>query len=83
MSIILSWIILAPLFSSILVGFLYLYSITKKPLNKAFFTVPALLSPALSFVMAVGAFIYVARYDVPLTYAPYDWLNVGEYKIVM
>ncbi|WP_333803261.1 NADH-quinone oxidoreductase subunit L [Sulfurospirillum sp.] len=83
MSAILAAIVLAPLLSSVLIGLLYMVSITKMPLSKRWFTIPALLSPLISFILGVSAFLYVAKYDVPLHFQPYLWLGVGEYKIYM
>jgi len=40
MSVILAFIVLAPLLSSVLIGLLYMFSITKKPLRKHWFTIP-------------------------------------------
>ena len=83
MSAILAGIVLAPLLSSVLIGLLYMFSITKIPLHKRWFTLPALLSPLISFILGLGAFLYVATYDVALHFQPYLWLGVGEYKIYM
>lgn len=83
MSVVLAWIVLAPLFSSLLIGLLYMISITKMPLSKVWFTIPALLSPLISFILGVGALIYVGKYDVPLHYQPYLWLGVDGYKVFM
>lgn len=82
-SAILAWIVLAPLLSSVLIGALYLYSITQKKLAQKWFSIPALLSPAISFILGVSAFVHVARYDALLHYQPYLWLSVGEYNIMM
>lgn len=83
MSIILAIIILAPLVSSVLIGFFYLFSITKLRVQRYWFTFFALLSPAVSFFLSLAAWMYVARYDTELIYRPYVWLNVGEYSVVM
>lgn len=83
MSALLAGIVLAPLFSSVLIGFSYLYSITQKPLSKVWFTTPALLAPFISFVLGLICFLEVARGSGVLHYAPYLWLGVGEYKIFM
>jgi len=83
MSVLLPWIVLTPLFSSVLIGLLYLYSITQKRIALKWFTIPALLAPAISFILGVSAFVEVARYDTLLHYQPYLWLSVGEYSIMM
>lgn len=83
MSVILAFIVLAPLLSSVLIGLLYMFSITKKPLRKRWFTIPALFAPFISFVLGLSGFLYVAKYDIPLHFQPYLWLGVGEYKIYM
>ncbi|WP_263832073.1 NADH-quinone oxidoreductase subunit L [Sulfurospirillum oryzae] len=83
MSALLAGIVLSPLLSSVLIGFLYMISITQIPLHKHWFTLPALLSPLMSFIMGVIAFISVATNDAPLHFQPYLWLGVGEYKIYM
>lgn len=83
MSALLAGIVLAPLLSSVLIGLLYMLSITKMPLAKKWFTLPALLAPFLSFVFGVIAFLEVAESGVALHFEPYLWLSVGEYKIYM
>lgn len=42
MSLLLALIVLTPLLSSVLIGLLYLYSITQKRLSNRWFTIPAL-----------------------------------------
>ncbi len=84
MSMILSWIVLAPLVSALIIGLLYMLSITTTMnIKKGWFTFFALLSPFISFVLGVSAFIYVARYGIPLVFEPYVWLNVGGYTVTM
>ena len=83
MSALLAGIVLAPLLSSVLIGLLYMMNITKIPLAKKWFTLPALFAPFLSFVFGVIAFLEVAKSGVALHFEPYLWLSVGEYKIYM
>jgi NADH-quinone oxidoreductase subunit L len=83
MSVILALIVLSPLLSSSLIGFLYLLSITKRAVDKRWFSLFALFAPAVSFGLSLAAWIVVARTDTALSYQPYVWLNVGEYSIVM
>ena len=83
MSALLAGIVLAPLLSSVLIGLLYMVSITKIPLAKGWFTLPALFAPLLSFVFGVIAFIEVYQTGTALHFEPYLWLSVGEYKIYM
>ncbi|AOO64296.1 NADH-quinone oxidoreductase subunit L [Sulfurospirillum halorespirans] len=83
MSALLAGIVLAPLLSSVLIGLLYMLSITKIPLAKKWFTLPALFAPFLSFCFGLVAFLEVAKSGVALHFEPYLWLSVGEYKIYM
>ena len=83
MSALLAGIVLAPLISSVLVGLLYMFSITQRPIAQRWFTLPALLSPCVSFILGVSGFLHVLKYDTVLHFQPYVWLGVGEYKIYM
>jgi NADH-quinone oxidoreductase subunit L len=83
MSLFLALIVLAPLLSSVLIGFLYLYSITQKRLANLWFTIPALLAPGISFILGVVSFLSVAQDNIPLHFQPYLWLGVGGHNIYM
>jgi len=83
MSALLAGIVLAPLLSSVLIGLLYMISITQKPLAKMWFTAPALLAPFISFSLGVIAFLQISKTGEALHFEPYLWLSVGEYKIYM
>ena len=83
MSFLLAWIVLIPLFSSFFIGLAYLYSITQKKLSNAWFTIPALSAPFLSF--GIG-FYYLLRLNegAPVfVYRPYMWLRIDTYDIYM
>lgn len=83
MSALLAWIVLIPLFSSIFIGLAYLYSITKRPLSKAWFTIPALSAPLLSFMLGVKLFWEIGQSNQVFLYKPYLWLSIGGQDIYM
>ncbi len=83
MNFLLSWMVLIPLLSSGFVGLAYLYSITKKPLNKAWFSIPALSAPVLSFGIALYFFARLHEEASPIVYRPYMWLSVDTYDVYM
>lgn len=84
MNALLAGIILAPLVSAGLIGFLYMFSISSSlRVPSSVFTFLALFAPAVSLVLGVIALVYVGRYDTVLSYQPYVWLSIGEYRIVM
>lgn len=83
MNYLLSWIVLIPLLSSAFVGVAYIYSITRNPLHKAWFTMPALSAPLLSFGIALYFFFLLASDASAITYRPYMWLSVDTYDVYM
>lgn len=83
MSFLLAWIVLIPLCSSALLGLLYLYSITQRPLRRAWFTTFALSAPFASFGIGVYFFTRLMHDATPLLYRPYMWLSIDTYDIYM
>jgi NADH-quinone oxidoreductase subunit L len=83
MNVLVSWIVLVPLLSSFFVGLAYLYSITRSPLSKAWFTVPALSAPFVSFGITLYFFGRLMHDATPITYRPYMWLSVDTYDVYM
>lgn len=79
----LSWIILAPLFSACFLGLAYLYSIKVAKLPRIVFTLPALSAPLISFFIALMFFMQMIGNDEIFKYTAYRWLGVDAYDIDM
>ncbi len=79
----LALIVLSPAVSAFLLGILYLYSISIRKIPNIVFTVPALLSPAVSFILGVGFFLGLNQGKEFYIYEPYKWLGVNGYNIYM
>ena len=79
----LSWIVLIPLFSSVLLGAMYLYSISVKKIADRYFTFFALLAPMASFFIGFLFFLGLLNGDSEYIYEPYTWLGVNGYIISM
>ncbi len=82
-SFFLAWIVLVPLISSVLLGVMYLYSITIKKIPDSVFSFLAVLSPLISFVLGVLFFIGLDNGASDYIYEPYTWLQVNGYIISM
>ncbi len=82
-SFFLAWIVLVPLMSSLLLGIMYLYSISVKKIPDSVFTFLAVLSPIVSFVLGVLFFIGLENGASDYMYEPYTWLQVNGYIISM
>ena len=82
-SFFLAWIVLVPLVSSILLGFMYLYSISIKKIPDSFFSFLGVLSPLASFILGVLFFIGLENGASDYVYEPYTWLQVHGYIISM
>lgn len=83
MNILLAWIVLIPLISAVFVGVAYMYSITKRPISKLWFTLPALSAPFLSFALGVVLFREILDVNCVFTYKPYMWLSLDSFDIYM
>ncbi len=59
MNVLISWIVLTPLFSAFFVGMAYMYSITRSPVSQKWFTIPALSAPFISFGITLYFFVTV------------------------
>ncbi|MDX1810255.1 MAG: NADH-quinone oxidoreductase subunit L [Sulfurospirillaceae bacterium] len=79
----LAWIILIPLFSSVLLGVMYLFSITVKKLPNFVFSIFALAAPFASFVIGTLYFIQLKNGSDSFLYEPYTWLTINEHTINM
>ena len=82
-SFFLAWIVLIPLVSSVLLGIMYLYSITVKKIPESAFTFLAVLAPLASFTLGVLFFIGLENGASIYLYEPYTWLRVNGYVISM
>ncbi len=82
-SFFLAWIVLVPFISSILLGSMYLYSISVKKIPNSVFTFLAVLSPLISFILGVLFFIGLENGASDYIYEPYTWLQVNGYIISM
>ncbi len=83
MNFLLAFIVLIPLGSAILLGFMYLYSIKIKKLANIFFTIPALLAPLVSFLIGCFFFIQMLGSNEVILYKVYKWLSIDTYDIDM
>lgn len=83
MSYLLSYIVLIPVLSAILLGALYLYSIKVKKLPNILFTIPALSAPLVSFFIASFFLFQLIENSEPITYIAYKWLSIDGYDIDM
>lgn len=79
----LAFIVLIPLVSSILLGLLYLFSITIYKLPNKIFSSIGLTAPFLSFCLGVFFFIQMIGNDEVIMYRAYRWLAVDGYDIDM
>ncbi len=83
MNFLISFIVLIPLASAFFMGLLYMYSITRSPIPKGWFTLPALSAPLMSFGISVYFFVRLMEDATPITYRPYMWLSVDTYDVYM
>ena len=83
MSFLLAGIVLSPLCSSALIGLVYMYAITQKPVSKLWFTIPALSAPLLSFIFGMMLFLEMASTPQVFIYKPYMWLSLDTYDVYM
>jgi NADH-quinone oxidoreductase subunit L len=83
MNYLLSWIVLIPLFSACILGFLYLLSLKFFPISRRIFTFIALTSPLLSFLIVVFFFIQMIGNDEIFSYSAYRWLFIEGHEIYM
>lgn len=81
MSFVLALIVLTPFVSALWVGLAYLYSLTCKPVGIAWFNIPALGAPFISFAGVLVGIYSVAQTHTALVYRPYRWLNIDDYGV--
>jgi len=79
----LSWIVLIPLVSSVLLGCMYLFSIRFAKISDKYFTFFALLAPISSFIIGFLFFISLKNGASDYLYEPYTWLDVNGFVISM
>ena len=79
----LSWIVLAPLLGSVVLGLLYLYSIKISKINNKYFTIIAVSTPFISLAIGLAFFFQMLGNDQALFYKAYRWLAVDGYEIDM
>ena len=82
-SFLLAWIVLVPLLSATVLGFLYLYSVKIKKLPNRVFSIFGLSSPFISFVMAFLFFIEILQENKSIHYQAYKWLSVNGHDLYM
>ena len=83
MSYFLALIVLIPFISAALIGTAYLYSVTKRPISRLWFTIPALSAPLISFGLGVMFFLKLNSGNDAYVYRPYMWLKLDTYDIYM
>ncbi|WP_331775435.1 NADH-quinone oxidoreductase subunit L [Sulfurospirillum sp. 1612] len=79
----LAWIILIPLLSALLLGVLYLLSISVKKLPNKVFTLFAISAPLISFLIGLLYFIQLYHGSDVFIYEPYTWLDINGHSISM
>ena len=75
------WIVLSPLVGSILLGLFYLYSIKIQKINNLVFTVIALLTPLVSFILSFLIFLKLDSGSKDMRYIAFKWLKVSNFDI--
>jgi len=75
--------VLIPLLSSVVIGFIYLYSIKIKKVSDNVFSIFALSAPFLSFCIGVYFFIHMLGTENIFFYKAYTWLEVDKYTVSM
>ena len=75
------WIVLSPMLGSILLGLLYLYSIKIRKINDVVFSVIALFTPFVSFVLTFLLFLKLSNGSKDMTYTVFKWLKVSNFDI--
>jgi len=83
MNVLISWIVLVPLLSAFFIGLVYMYSITRSPVSKRWFTIPALSAPFISFGITLYFFVQLMQDATPITYRPYMWLSIDTFDVYM
>ncbi|MDD2383864.1 MAG: NADH-quinone oxidoreductase subunit L [Sulfurospirillaceae bacterium] len=79
----LALIVLIPLFSSMLIGLVYIYSVKISSLSRLWFTIPALSAPLISFVIGAILFLGLKGGANAYVFRPYVWLSLDTYDIYM
>jgi len=82
-SYLIAWIVLSPLLSSVIVGLLYLYSIKINKIPNLVFSIFALSSPFISFLLGIYFFLQLDSSDSVILYQAYRWLEIDGYVIHM
>ena len=75
------WIVLSPLIGSMLLGLFYLYSIKIQKINNLVFTVIALLTPLVSFILSFLIFLKLYNGSKDMRYIAFKWLEVSNFDI--
>ena len=75
------WIVLSPLIGSMLLGLFYLYSIKIQKINNLIFTVIALLTPFISFLLSFLIFLKLYGGSKDMRYIAFKWLKVSNFDI--
>ncbi len=75
------WIVLSPLLGSMILGFLYLFSIKIKKIHDHVFTVIALLTPLISFVLTFIIFLNLDKTTQELSFTAFRWLKVAKFDV--
>jgi len=79
----LAWIVLIPLLSALLLGVLYLLSISVKKLPNKVFTLFAISAPLISCLIGLLYFIQLYHGSEVFIYEPYTWLDINGHNISM
>ena len=81
MNVYLLWIILSPLLGSIILGLLYLYSIKIKNITDLPFSIIALLTPLISFILTFSLFLHLNNGSKEIKYTAFKWLKVANFDV--
>ena len=75
------WIVLSPLLGFIVLGLLYLFSIKIKKIHDYIFTIIALLTPLVSFILTFIIFLHLDKSSGSLQYTAFRWLKVAKFDV--
>lgn len=79
----LAFIVLSPTFGALILGFLYILHVRGVKIQKSLFGGIAILTPLISFVIALFVFFDLLSTQHPIIYEAYKWVDVGDFDIAM
>lgn len=79
MSALLIWIVALPFAGSLMLSILYLYHLKVKKVEEIYFSLIALLTPLISFLLTFWIFLKAS--DKKITFTAFKWLKVANFDI--